>query len=118
MEPAVEMQLGSREALGGQEAILEDRETREQVCDLVGSPESEGRPAVRREPRDVVPEERDPPPGRRQLAADEAEQRGLPRSVGPDDGAALPRPDLQADAVHGAKTAEGPRHRGQRQRGV
>ncbi len=64
-ERTVEMELGGCQGLDRQEAVLQDREAGEEVGDLVGPGEPEGRAAVRGKPRDVPAEESDPPLGRR-----------------------------------------------------
>ena len=112
----VHVVLHGRQRLRGEQAVVQHGQAREQVGDLVRAREPERGPPVRRQPRHVAAEERDGPRARALLAADEAEERGLPRPVGADDGAALPRPHRQRDAVHRAEAAELHHQPGQRQR--
>src|SRR5262249_30700540 len=86
--------------------VLERAEARKKVGDLVRARQAERGAPVRRQPRDVVAEQRDAAARRPDLAADEAEQRGLARAVGADDRALLPGCDIEADAVDRAESAE------------
>ena len=61
---------------------------------------------VRRQLGDVLPVEHQPPGGGRIDAADQVEDRRLARAVRPDDGKHLPRPHLEAHALHRADAAE------------
>src|SRR5262249_10801494 len=117
VKAAVEVKFGGREGLHRQETVLEGAQAGKEVRDLVRARPAEARPSVRSRARDVPAEERDLAAGRPGLAADQAEQRGLARPVGPDDRAALARGDGQADAVDREEPSELFRESGEAQRG-
>ena len=61
---------------------------------------------VHRETGDIAPEEPDCAAGRRQIAGDQVEQRGLAAAIGADDAAHLVGGDREVDLVDGADAAE------------
>ena len=114
---AMKVELGRGEGLHRQEAVLERGEPREEVGDLVRARQAEARAPVRCGTRDVPAEEHDVAAARPRLAADQAEERGLPGAVGADDRAALARADREAHAVDRTEPAELLRESGETQRG-
>ncbi len=91
---------------GGQPQVLQHREPREEVGALEGAPHPAAGQRVRRQPRDGRAVEEDGARRRRQLTRDDVEERGLPRPIGPDDGAPLAGRHRQGHAVERGQGAE------------
>jgi len=106
IEGTVEVELCGCEGLNREEAILQDREAREEIGDLIGPGESERGAPMRGEARDVSTEEPDPAFGRTGLSADQAEEGGFPRSVWADESATLTGRDREAYAINRAEPSK------------
>src|SRR5262249_59919674 len=74
---------------GGQTKVLEHGELEEQVRPLERAPHAAPREHVRRQSLNLLAVEDDAAGRGLELARDHVEERGLPRSVGADDGAPL-----------------------------
>src|SRR6266545_1967415 len=116
-QTAVQMELGRRQGLDREEAVLEGGETGEEIGDLVRAGQAERGAPMRREAGDIPAEQDDPSVARPGLTADQAEQGRLARAVRADDGAALAGPHGETHAVQRAEPAELLGEVGQAQRG-
>src|SRR5947199_8292434 len=88
-ENTMKVKLGGGQRLNREETVLQRRQAREEIGDLIGSRKSQRGAAMRSQAGYVSAEERDPSFGRAVLSADQTEQRRLSGSVLPDDGSAL-----------------------------
>src|SRR5689334_19376973 len=106
----MEMELRWGESLHSDQRVLQNREARKKIGDLIGSGEPHGRSAMRRQPRQVTTEEMNLSVRRLNFAADQAEEGRLAGAVWANDRPALARCDGEAHAVHGAKAIKRLRH--------
>jgi hypothetical protein len=98
--------LGRPQAGDRQQHVVEDGQPGEQAGDLKGPRHAQGRPAVARPACDIAAEQQDLARGGGQGPGDDVEERGLARSVGPDDRLPVAGEHLQIDAPDGLQAAE------------
>ena len=99
----MKVKLGGGQRLNREETVLQRRQAREEIGDLIGSRKTQRGAAMRRQAGYVSAEERDPSFGRAGLSADQTEQRRLSGAVRADDGSALAGCHGKAHAVQRAK---------------
>ena len=101
----------------GYQHVFQDREIRERADDLMGEADAQPADGVRAPPGDLPVPEHDTAGRRPHHAADDPEDRGLPRPVGADQSRDLAGGDLRGDVLHGLKPAEALRDSGEGERG-
>ena len=93
-------------ALDGEQHVVDHGELGKQRGDLERAPQAQTSPAERREPCDVVVEERDAAGRRPDEAGDGVEERRLPRPVGAEDHEPLTLCRRQAHTAERLQAAE------------
>ena len=106
----------ARNAAAREIHVVDHRKAGEQRGDLIGAAQAPPDALVRREVRHVLAEEADRPGGRREVAGDAVEQRGLAGAVRAEHRAPLARPHGERDVGQCGERAEHPRDAAQLQR--
>ena len=106
MPAPVEDALDGIEGLDGEQDVVEHGEIPEERGDLEGAGEAQSGAGVRRQPGDILAEEKNAPRRRRQCPADQVEERGLARGVRADQGTPLARIDGQIYRIDGGEAPE------------
>ena len=113
---AEEREAPARDAAAGEVDVVVDGEAGKQRGDLVGPAQAAADALVGREVRDVLAEEADGAGGRREIAGDAVEQRGLAGAVRAEHGAPLAGAHGNGDVGERRERAEQTGHAAQLQR--